>query len=104
MIRCTCIVQEGQPADQNKTRLETALNQFTNTSFDEAADIAWIPVATGNGYTERMPSTSSVISIAAKQPLDSERRESLLRQLVALWTNETGCSVDEVVAVIPDPS
>ena len=103
MISCTCIVQEGQTPDQNKGGLQAVLNGFTDAAFGENAQIAWIPVGQGNGFTEGKPSTSSVVSMTANKPLEADQRETLLRELVGLWTQETGCTVDEVVAVIADP-
>lgn len=104
MINCTCFIQEGQAPDLRKADLQGLLNRFSISALGEEAQIAWIPVAPGNGFTAYKPSTSSVVSITANQNLDSERRESLLRELVTLWTNQTGCSIDEIVAVIADPT
>ncbi len=104
MINCTCIVQEGQTPDLRKGEMLNLLNRFASASFGEEAQTAWVPVAPGHGFTAGKPSTSSVVSITSNEPLNPERRESLLRELVALWTDETGCTVDEVVAVISDPT
>ena len=104
MINCTCIVQAGQSPDQNKEKLQSVLTNFTSTSLGEDAQITWIPVAPGNGFTEAKPSTSSVVSITANRALSATERESLLHALVDLWTSETGCSIDEIVAVIADPT
>lgn len=104
MINCTCIVQADQAPDRSQADLKALLRTFTNSAFGASAQIAWIPVPQGNGFTAGKPSTSSIISMTADQPLNTEHRESLLRELVGLWTAETGCSVDEVVAVIADPS
>ena len=104
MVNCTCFVQEGQSPDQHRGEIQALLNTFTAASFGEDAQISWIPVASGNGFTAGRPSTSSVVSINSNERLDPERRESLLRKLVALWTENTGCSVDEIVAVISDPA
>ena len=104
MIHCTCFVQAGQSPDQNHEVLRSALNRFTDEAFGQDARIAWVPVAAGSGFTAGGPSTSSVVSMTAHEALSPSRRESLLRQFVALWTEETGCSVDEIVAVIADPA
>ena len=104
MISCTCVVQEGQTPDAHREVMEGALARFTATAFGEDAQVNWIPVAPGNGFTAGQPSTSSVVSMTANEPLDAERREALLRELVAVWTLQTGCTVDEIVAVIADPA
>ncbi len=103
MIHCTCVVQEGQKPDARKKSIYDLLNRFSSDSFGEVAQIVWIPVAPGNGFTANKPSTSSVISITANKPLSEERRELLLRKLVHLWSAETECTIDEVVAVLADP-
>ena len=104
MINCTCFVQEGQAPDRQQSEMQTLLRDFASKSFGGDAQIAWVPVAQGNGFTEGKPSSSSVVSFTADAPLQPQRRESLLRELVELWTARTGCSVDEIVAVIADPA
>ena len=83
MISCTCVVQAGQSPDRGKEKLQQSLDDFAHSSFGQRARISWIPVAPGNGYTAGGPSTSSVISISSNEPLRPERREELLRELVA---------------------
>jgi len=104
MINCTCVVQEGQLPDLRKGEMQSILNSFASRSFGQEAQIAWIPVAEGNGFTAGKSSTSSVVSFTAHEQLSPERRDTLLRELVALWTERTGCTVDEIVAVIADPA
>ncbi len=104
MVNCMCVVQEGQSPDQNKQEIQRVVDGFVTRSFGEAANFAWIPVAPGNGFTAGRPSTSSVVAITANESLTAERREALLRELVALWTENTGCSEDEIVAVVSDPT
>lgn len=104
MVNCICFVQEGQSPDLHRGEIQSVLNTFTAASFGENAQISWFQVAAGNGFTAGKPSTSSVVSITSNERLNPERRESLLRKLVTLWTENTGCSVDEIVAVISDPA
>ena len=104
MINCICVVQQGQSPDNRSAELKGLLNHFSSASFGDVAEVAWIPVAPGNGFTAGKPSTSSVVSFTSGEALQPEHRETLLRELVALWTDATGCSVDEIVAVIADPA
>ena len=104
MIICSCLVQAGQSPDLHRTEIQGLVREFTDRSFGEDAQITWTAVAQGDGYTAGEPSTSSVISIVANEPLSPPRREALLREFVALWTEATGSSVDEIVAVIADPT
>ena len=104
MINCMCVVQEGQEPDRRKSEILGLLNSFTNSSFGLQAQVSWVPVAAGSGFTAGNPSTSSVVAMTADSPLDSDRRENLLREFVDQWTKQTGCSIDEIVAVISDPT
>ncbi len=104
MINCSCLVQEGQSPDLKKTEIQAAIQEFTVRSFGLEARIVWTPVAAGNGFTAGKPSTSSVVSITSNEKLSPARRQSLLQEFVALWTTETGSTIDEIVAVITDPA
>ena len=104
MINCMCVIQEGQTPDQMRGELHTMLEAFSNTHFNDSLQVNWLPVAEGSGFTAGEPSTSSVVSITANQKLEQSKRESLLRELVSLWTDKTGCTIDEVVAVVSDPA
>ncbi|MCG8416118.1 MAG: hypothetical protein MI746_18020 [Pseudomonadales bacterium] len=104
MINCSCLIQEGQSPDLNKVEMHAAIQEFATRSFGLEAQIVWIPVAAGDGFTAGKPSTSSVVSITSNEKLDPAPRESLLREFVTLWTNKTGSTSDEIVAVIADPT
>ena len=104
MIQCLCVIQEGQQADNMRGELATALDQYGQKFLGDAVQVNWVPVPRGGGFTAGKPSTSSVLSMTAGEPLQQENRETLLRELVALWTDHTGCDVDEVVAVLADPA
>ncbi len=103
MINCLCVIQEGQGPDQKREQLASVLNAFSEEKFGDSLTVNWLPVAKGNGFTAAQPSTSSVLSITANEALSPERRELILRDLVSLWTDYTGCTVDEIVAVVADP-
>ena len=104
MVTCMCVVQGEQAPDRRQEEMKTLLQGFSDRAFGEAAQIAWLPVPPGNGFTAGKPSSSSVVAFTANQPLGAEQRETLLRELASLWTEETGCSLDEIVAVISDPT
>lgn len=104
MLNCLCVIQEGQGPDQNRAALADALDHYAQEFLGDSLQVNWVPVAEGSGFTAGRPSTSSVVSITAGKPLAQQRREMLLRELVSLWTNQTGCDVDEVVAVLADPT
>lgn len=103
MIMCNCVVQAGQISAESEAVLRANLNEFAERSFGVPADINWIAIPERSGFTASKPSTSSVISMRANAPVARADREPLLRELCAIWTDETGCSLDEVVGVISDP-
>ena len=103
MINCTCLVQVGQHPDRCESNLTAALGGFTERAFGAPASISWITVPAGGGFTAGKPSTSSIVSMSAPEPLDQSHRAALLGELCELWMNETGCSINEIVAVISDP-
>ena len=103
MANCLCVVQAGQTPDTRQAQLTEALNGFSRQNFGEPADITWMAVPEGSGFTAGEPSTSSVVSFTADQPLEQSRRIALLTALSDLWMGGTGCSHDELVAVINDP-
>lgn len=103
MINCSCLVQEGQAPDLHKDEIQDSIRDFIAKSFGDDAQITWAAVGEGNGFTAGKTSTSSVVSIAAPEPLSQERRETLLQDFVSIWTSKTGNSIDEIVAVIADP-
>ena len=103
MINCTCLVQADQQPARREGTLTAALDAFSERAFGAPASINWVTVPAGNGFTAGEPSTSSIVSMTAPEPLDQTIRASLLGELCDLWMAETGCSINEIVAVISDP-
>lgn len=103
MIQCTCLVQEGQISAASEAVLRDKLNAFTQKTFGAGAEINWIAVPAGSGFTASKPSTSSIVSMRAPDPVNQAERGPLLRELCGFWTAETGQTLNEVVGVISDP-
>ncbi len=103
MIRCMCLVQEGQTPEKKQVPLQRLLNEFSERAFGQPASVIWTSVAARSGFTAAKPSTSSIVSMTAAEPVAQETRMTLLSELCDLWMQETGCSLDEIVAVINDP-
>lgn len=104
MILCNCIVQDGQISLETETTLRAALSDFAIRAFGAPAEIKWLTIPERSGFTAGKSSTSSVISMQANAPLSQEDRESLLKELCAVWTRETNCTLADVVCVISDPN
>lgn len=103
MIDCTCLVQDGQSPATKQASLHRLLTTFTEHAFGQSANVRWISVRPGSGFTAAELSTSSVVSMTAPEPIAQDQRVSLLKELCDVWVRETGCSPDEIVAVIGDP-
>ncbi len=103
MIRCMCLVQAGQAPEAKKVPLQHLLNGFSERTFGQGADIHWVSVPERSGFTAAKPSTSSIVSMSAAEPVEQETRAALLTELCDIWMRETGCSLNEIVAVINDP-
>lgn len=104
MIRTTCLVAAEQTSEATEAALRSQLAAFTQRAFGAPPQINWIIVPAGSGFTAGKPSTASVVSIRATEPLEQTTREALLRELSNFWMAETQCSHDELVAVISDPA
>ncbi|MEO1227975.1 MAG: hypothetical protein AAFZ18_03645 [Myxococcota bacterium] len=103
MVSCTCLVQAERVSAEVEDALRSALQAFSQRAFGAPSELLWIVVPKGSGFTAAQPSRTSVVSMRAPTKLQQSVREALLRELCALWTGATGCSQDEVVAVIRDP-
>ncbi len=104
MTTCNCIVQAGQISGETQAALRTSLDQFALARFGSPAEIGWVEIAPGSGYTATHPSTSSIVSLAANEPVEQSERIAMLTELCDLWSAKTGCSLDEIVGVINDPA
>ncbi|MEM8725719.1 MAG: hypothetical protein AAGE86_09385 [Pseudomonadota bacterium] len=104
MTACICMVQEGQISSEQEALLRTETSDFAQRHFGSAADINWVSVPKGSGFTEGAPSTSVIVSITADRSLSPSQREPLLRELGEIWERQADRSPDEVVTVIRDPA
>ncbi|MCR9271481.1 MAG: hypothetical protein NXH72_15930 [Hyphomonadaceae bacterium] len=103
MIPCMCIVQDGQISSASEATLKSKLNAFAQKTFGEDADINWIKVPQRSGFTASKPSTSSIVTMRAPEPVNQDDRGPLLHELCQFWIAETGQSMNEIVGVISDP-
>ncbi len=104
MTTCNCIVQAGQISGEIQAALRAGLDKFTQEKFGSAAEIGWVEIPPGSGYTANKPSTSSIVSLAPGEPVEQSARIEMLQELCDLWAGETGCTLDEIVGVINDPA
>lgn len=104
MLNCTCLVQENQIPDETQAALRTKLDQLAQNEFGAGLTVNWITVPEGGGFTAAKPSTSSLVSIQSNKALAFEARKAILSKMCDIWMDDTGCSLDEIVAVVTDPA
>ncbi len=96
----TCIIQEGQAAEREKATLEAELRAIGVERFgDDPSDteVDWVVMKKGWAWTAGEPSTSSLIIRSVPVDYPSDEREAFLRSVGDLWSNRTGCHINEVV-------
>lgn len=103
MIPVMCLVQEGQVPDDVASAIKASIHDFTQRTFDAKAEIDWIVVRNGSGFTASKPSTSLLASLHANRVLQKDERVALLKELCETCMNLTGLSTNEVVTSIRDP-
>lgn len=103
MIPVMCIVQEGQISPEAENGLKVEINQFILDAFATAADIDWIVVPKGNGFTAAKPSNTVIAALHANRALEQGERVRLLKKLGDICMAYTGRSAKEVVTSIRNP-
>ena len=103
-LSCTCLVQENQIPDDTQASLRSKLDGLAQQVFGAGLSINWITVPEGGGFTAAKPSTSSLVSVQSNKALAFEARKSILSKMCDIWMDDTGCSLDEIVAVVTDPT
>lgn len=105
MRQYVCMIQEGQTADRKRPELAEGLRRIGQEAFGDdpaATGISWNVVKKGFAWTAGEPSTSSIVVRSVPVGLSLDRREAFMRQVCDLWTNVTGCSVQEIVVTAWD--
>lgn len=100
MILFRCFVQAGQIAAARHEKLAGHLTRLTQELFPQIGapiPIDWIEVPEGFGFTAGKPSGSSVVVSAVPDETPQETRVRFMRGICDAWSQETGCSVNDVV-------
>lgn len=103
MVPVMCIVQEGQISLETEYGLKAQIGEFTQRAFSAPADIDWIVVPEGSGFSAAQPSTTVIASLHANRALEQDERISLLRELGDICMSKTGRSANEIVTSIRNP-
>lgn len=103
MIPVMCIVQQGQVPKEAEADMKAQIDDFTRKAFFEPADIDWIVVPHGSGFTAGDPSQTVVASLHANRPLPKAERTALLRELGDICSRHAGVSPHDVLTSIRNP-
>lgn len=97
-IGTTCIVQEGLVSDDQQAILRSMLSDIAQEFFNEPAEINWIVVSKGNGFTAGQPSRAALVSMGAPADFNEDTRYNLLKRISDAWSEENGCHINDIVA------
>lgn len=100
MVSVMCLVQEGQTSLATETGLKARIGEFTQSAFSAPADIDWIVVPTGAGFTGAAPARSVIVSLCSNHSLSQNEHVALLKELSELCAVQTRCSIGDVTAII----
>ncbi len=98
--RYVCIIQEGQAAEREQSALEASLRSLGERTFgDEASDteVEWRVMKKGWAWTAGEPSRSSLIIRSVPEGLPLPEREAFMRAVCDLWSEQTGCHINDIV-------
>ena len=100
MMICYCLLQEGQLSQANMSRLEKDIENVVEEHLASGVKQSWVVIPKGNGWIGGEPSTSSLVLLTTPD-IEQAARVDLLGAIRDLWTEFTGCSVDEVMINAP---
>lgn len=103
MVPVMCVVQEGQISPENEAALKVSIGRFVQRAFKTRAEIDWIVVPKGSGFTAAGLSTTIIASLYANRTMGQGERVSLLKELCDICMKTTGHAAREVVTAIRDP-
>ena len=105
MAEYACILQEDQAADTLRDELAEGLRHIGRECFgdgEDGAEITWLTVAPGFGFTAAEPSTSSLVVRSCPEGFPQAEREAFMRKVCDLWSEVTGCTDHEIVVTALD--
>ncbi len=104
MARYTCMFQEGRIPERVRLTLAEGLRKIGREMLGDSteAEVGWIAIREGFGFTAGRPSTSSLVARAVPVGFAQPRREEFMTRVCNLWKDTTGCSEDEIVVTAID--
>ncbi len=100
-----CIVQEDQTPASKQAALGEGLKRIGRELLGDSeagAEIRWITIKEGFGFTAGVPSTSSLVVRSVPVGFPAAEREAFMTRVCDLWKEVAGCSTDEIVVTALD--
>ena len=100
-----CIIQEGQAPSRKQAELAEGLQRIGRELLGDSgagAEISWITVPEGFGFSAGVPSTSTLVVRSVPVGFPDDEREAFLTKVCDLWTGVVGCTKDEIVVTAFD--
>ena len=100
-----CIIQEGQTPSRVQAELAEGLKRIGRELLGDTeagAEISWITVPEGFGFTAGVPSTSTLVVRSVPVGFPDDEREAFMTRVCDLWTEVAGCTTDEIVVTAFD--
>ena len=100
-----CTMQEGQVDEGTRAVLADGLRRIAVDLLGESADdvpVSFSDIPAGFGFRGGAPSTTSLVRGAIVGGVDQELREQVMRAVIEMWTDVSGCTVDELIVSAAD--
>ncbi|MEM9034570.1 MAG: hypothetical protein AAGA99_27180 [Actinomycetota bacterium] len=105
MSSANCLIHAGGSAVGLRDDLEQGLVEIHDVHSPNAAlDVSWQVIPEGYMFTEGRPSTTSIVSFTLDHTTTLPEREAFLGSVCELFSDLTGCTVNEVLAAITPPT
>ncbi len=105
MADYACIIQEGQTPARKQAELAEGLKQIGRELLgdpESGAEITWVTIPEGFGFTAGEPSTSSLVVRSVPVGFPDAEREAFMTRVCDLWKEVAGCSTDEIMVTAWD--
>ncbi len=99
------IVQEDQTPASVQAELGEGLKRIGRELLGDSAagaEITWVSIPEGFGFTAGVPSTSSLVVRSVPVGFPDAEREAFMTRVCDLWKEVAGCSTDEIMVTAWD--
>jgi hypothetical protein len=105
MAQYACIIQEGQTPEGKQAELADGLRRIGRERLGdpaEGAEISWIAIRRGFGFSAGAPSTASLVVRSVPVGFPDAERHAFMTSVCELWRDVTGCTAEEIMVTALD--